>query len=418
MSQAIPIYRERTERGERETFYVPFFQVKIEGHHLPKDVVQDVMQLTYRDKLEEVDSFELTVNNWDALEQRFKYEPPIAPRQSGPAAQGPAVNVRELFMPGKRVDVTMGYLNHQRRMLVGEITTLQPNFPETGSPTLTVGGLNILHGLRKAQHTYSWAKPEEWTDSAIARWMGQQPVSKTAPGLGIPVETPNASEEMPEEFVFMQNQYDIVFLLQRARRRGYDLRLELERDAQGNERPAKLIFGRAESQKAVTYELEWGKTLVSFRPTLQTANQVSSVTVRGWDRRAKAPIEGKAEFVTDASCNADWSTRIARAINGREEVVEMPVFTQREAEDQAKRILQDQARRLITAQGATVGLPDLRAGSTIVVLGFGARRTGESVSTQSAGMFDGRYFITETTHTINDQGYRTTFSARRTGDLS
>lgn len=418
MAQAIPIFKESNQRGERETFYVPFFQVKIEGHNLPKDVVQDVIQLTYKDKIEDIDSFELTVNNWDALEQRFKYEPPISPRQTSSSSQAPAMDVRELFMPGKRVEVTMGYLNNQRRMLVGDITTLQPNFPETGSPTLTVGGLNVLHGLRKAQHTYTWAKPDEWTDSAIARWMGQQAVSKDAPGLGIPVETPNAGEEMPEEFVFMQNQYDIVFLMQRARRRGYDLRLELERDASGAERPAKLIFGRAESQRDVTYELEWGKTLISFRPTLQTANQVSSVTVRGWDRRAKAAIEGKAEFANDASCNSDWGTRIARAINGREEIVELPVFTQREAEDQAKRILQDQARHMITAQGATVGLPDLRAGNTIVVLGFGARRVGGNIISQSAGMFDGRYFITETAHTINDQGYRTTFSARRTGDLS
>jgi len=417
MTQAIPIYKESNERGERETFWAPFFQVKIEGHNLPKDVVQDVIQLTYKDKIEDIDSFELTVNNWDALEQRFKYEPPIAPRQTGASSQS-KMDVRELFMPGKRVEVYMGYLNNQRRMLVGDITTLQPNYPESGNPTLTVAGLNVLHGLRKAQHTYSWGKPDEWTDSAIARWMGKQPVSQSSPGLDIKVETPNEGEEMPEEFVFMQNQYDIVFLIQRARRRGYDLRLELERDKSGAERPVKLVFGRSESQRAVTYELEWGKTLLSFRPTLQTATQVSSVVVRGWDRRTKTAIEGKAEFESDATSNKDWGTRIARAIKGREEVVEMPVFSQREAEDQAKRILQDQARRMITAQGATVGLPDLRAGSTIVVLGFGARRTGANVVTQSAGMFDGSYFVTETAHTLNDQGYRTTFSARRTGDLS
>ena len=32
---------------------------------LPRDVLRDVIQLTYKDNIKEIDSFELTVNNWD-----------------------------------------------------------------------------------------------------------------------------------------------------------------------------------------------------------------------------------------------------------------------------------------------------------------------------------------------------------------
>ena len=49
---------------------------------------------------------------------------------------------------------------------------------------------------------------------------------------------------------------------------------------------------------------------------------------------------------------------------------------------------------------ATVGLPDLRAGKRVRVVGLGKR-------------FSGLYFVTKTTHTIDDSGYQTQFTARR-----
>ena len=39
-----------------------------------------------------------------------------------------------------------------------------------------------------------------------------------------------------------------------------------------------------------TFELAWGRSLIEFKPTLTTANQIQSVTVRGWDRTRKEPI--------------------------------------------------------------------------------------------------------------------------------
>jgi phage protein D len=55
---------------------------------------------------------------------------------------------------------------------------------------------------------------------------------------------------------------------------------------------------------------------------------------------------------------------------------------------------------MVTGEGATVGLPDLRAGSRLDMDGFGAR-------------LDGEYFVTETTHAFSDAGYTTRFKARR-----
>ena len=61
----MPVVTLRQESLEQGHFYVPQFEVKIAGANLPRDVLRDVIQLTYKDNIKEIDSFELTVNNWD-----------------------------------------------------------------------------------------------------------------------------------------------------------------------------------------------------------------------------------------------------------------------------------------------------------------------------------------------------------------
>ena len=127
----------------------------------------------------------------------------------------------------------MGYLqplkgdDSQRQlklMMVGQITALEPDFPNGGAPTLRVRGLNVLHRFRKQQHTWTW---ENKRDSDIARELGQRAVSPNRPGLGIKVQIDNnaAMDEAEEPIVFMHNQYDIIFLIERAMRHGYTVYL-------------------------------------------------------------------------------------------------------------------------------------------------------------------------------------------------
>ena len=66
----------------------------------------------------------------------------------------------------------------------------------------------------------------------------------------------------------------------------------------------------------------------------------------------------------------------------------------------ARRFCSTRSKDLVKASGTCVGLPDLRAGRRVRIAGLGAR-------------FSGEYFITDTTHTINDSGYITKFNGRR-----
>ena len=313
----------------------------------------------------------------------------------------------------------MGYQDDMRQMMRGQITSLAATFPEGGAPTLTITGLNELHQFRTEQHTYSW---ENKADSAIAKELCGLPVQKGKPGLGIPLDpdsTPS-SDETPETFVFMNNQYDIVFLLERARRHGYEVYLK---NTDGKQ---TLYFGLSKSKAAApVYQLEWGKSLLNFKPTLSTAKQVSQVTVCGWDRRTNQRIEEKFTLQdlwkkqNKSATEIARLSKIAEAYGNRSEVVtDIPIHTKGEALKLAEGILENQDKKLIEGTGATVGLPDLRAGCALRIIGFGIQTNnnkGELVGTGSD--FDGEYYVTETTHTIGGSGYRTDFSARREGDV-
>ena len=121
-------------RNEQGDFYVPRFEIKIAGVNLPLDVLRDVEQVTYKDNVKELDSFELTVNNWDADAQDFKY---VGAETADSLAKNP---LHLLFNPCRHnVDVFMGYGENLSLMVTGNFTTLEPNF-SGGAPDVERAG--------------------------------------------------------------------------------------------------------------------------------------------------------------------------------------------------------------------------------------------------------------------------------------
>jgi phage protein D len=374
--------------NNHRTFYVPQFQVSIAGKTLKEGLLRDVMQVTYRDSVEEIDSFELVVNNWDGgvRQPQPKYEPNSRPEFAG------------IFDPGQKLELRMGYMPEMFLMLTGEITTLEPNFPEASYSTLSVRGLNVLHSLRTEQHTDSWDNKK---DSVIAADLGSRSLQSGKAGLGIKVVTNPAEDETAETFVMMDNQYDIVFLLQRARRHGYEVVLN-EVSPTNPER--NIYFGPSSTKRETAVcRLVWGKTLTSFKPKLDTGRQISEVIVRGWDRKNNKLIEEKMGWkdLVPAGPEQQRLQLISQAFGNRKEVItNQPVRTSAEAKQKATDLLTRQLRNVVVANGVTVGLPDLRAGRKVQIEGLGDR-------------YSGTYYITSTTHTIGEGGYRTQFEARR-----
>jgi len=389
------------ESKDQRSFYAPQFQIKIENTGLPLNVLRDVMQLTYKDNINEIDSFEVTVNNWDAERREFKYVGAEVPHELEKG--NPGSRTDQIFDPcNKVVDILMGYLDDKLTLMMrGNFTTLEPNFPAAGAPTLSVRGLNVLHELRRKQYTASWAgKTDSQIVKDIASRKDKQTGRKRFP-IPIDIDTNEAPNEPPLDVVTQQNQYDIDFLFQRARQRGYVVCIS-ETD------PRTLYFGSSTGPTPDSdqdlFELRYPGSLIEFKPTLTTANQVKSVTVRGWNRKTKEPIN---ETVTlddpKLNRNTDLYGLLKKCDPREERVVNEAIFTRKQARDRAIVLLKERQKDMVKCTGSTVGLPQLRAGRKVHIKGVGP-------------VFSGTYFITETTHTIGANGYTTNFSARREDD--
>lgn len=388
-------------------FYVPAFEVKVGGADVPMETLRDIIEVKYQDSIDEFDTFEITINNWDEITQDFKY---TGPCNGQPAEQGRD----ELFDPGQEIELWMGYFKplaaEQRNtedpeplrlMLAGLITSLSPTFPAGGEPTLRVSGRNALMKMVTQQETHTY--PAQLRDSDIAEQVGQRG-NLTLGNMRIPLEINQEAKgrEAPHpEPVLQNNQYDILFLIQLAHQNGYDVVLK---QRSNNGQPEQfLYFGPSTEEPPVTYLLEWGKSLVDFSPTLTTARQVNELTVRGWDSQRREPIAetvSRSDLPTRGLRDDDRLRRIEQGFQARHEIiVDRPFRNQQEARRFALDRLERLSKDLVTARSSTFGTPDLRAGRKIEI-----RKLGRT--------FDGQYFITSTTHSMGNSGYTTSFEAR------
>lgn len=377
-------------------FFVPRHEIRIDGTPLLGGVLRDVIELRYKDSITEIDSAEIVVNNWDADANRFKF---IGSEESAePQDSSEGESLDHLFDPcNKTVEIRMGYSSDLKLMMRGQFTTMEPSFGAAG-PVLRVRALNELHFLRRKQYSYAWS---DMRDSDIALDLGQLP-HPTLDGPSVPrfpveieVDDNARGEEPVLPHVIQRNQYDIDFLLERARRRGYVVFLKPN---------GKLYFGPSLTRaEPPVYRLKWGVSLIDFNPRLTTANQIRAVVANYWDRRGKQLLEVRVDLQTDpdiADLNADLNTMIEQCDPREEQVVDEPFQSEEEARQAARDILRDQRKAVVEASGTTIGLPELRAGSKFRIEGLGAR-------------CGGLYFCTESEHVLGENGYITRFKARR-----
>ena len=115
-------------------FFAPGYRLSIGGAS-SKELAGDILSLQFKDSIKELSVMELVLNNVqdDGKSQpRFKYS------DGG--------TVIELGAP---FSLDIGYADAPDfvHMMSGEITAFDPHFPASGTPTVTIRGLDLLHRL-------------------------------------------------------------------------------------------------------------------------------------------------------------------------------------------------------------------------------------------------------------------------------
>lgn len=365
-----------------DDYYVPDFRVEVEGAVLDAEAHGDVLELKVVMDMDNMTSFDFTINNWNDKTVSFKYSD------------------TDTFNVGNSVHVLMGYAGKLLPMVTGQIATMSPHFPESGPSTLTVGGLDGMFRLRDR-------KPAEGEVTKYRNMADWQIAEAVAQRNGLKSKVTREGQVYDE--IVQKNQDDATFLMERAKRIDFDCYVRTDPGTgEGVLHFEKPKDGRDSSVIRV-YQFIWGENLVSFNPTINLSRQVSKITVRGWNDRTKQAIVATAEAKDLPKAGKTQGGKsgpeaVEKSMEGKHEVVvDVPINSEEEARWLAYALLAERAEQFITGTGQAIGLPDLRPGDNVEMKGLGER-------------FDGPYYVTKVEHVINESGYRTQFDVRRLYD--
>jgi uncharacterized protein involved in type VI secretion and phage assembly len=238
-----------------------------------------------------------------------------------------------------------------------------------------VRGYDLSHRLNRSRKTRTF---QDMTASDIA--------SKIIGETGLPKVVEATRDVHP--FEQQSNETDWHFLWRLAARVSYEL-VCVE---------GKIHF-RGPGQTAGTpVKLEWGQDLRAFHPRATAVAQVDTVTVSGWDPKAKRRITADAKTAKlDSKIGLDRDKTAHGLGGGTIGVANQIVTSQGEADALAQSTLDRLANAWLEAEGACRGNPQVRAGSKVQITGVGTR-------------FGGEYLVTKSTHAIrSEKGYETHF---------
>jgi phage protein D len=357
-------------------YFAPAFQVKVNGCHLQADISMNIETITVISKPDTLDTFTFTLTN--VL----------------PTMRWTHTSDADLFREGSSVSIAMGYVDDLQEMIEGEITSITATFPADGVPAIEISGNTRLHRLLGTNKTRTF---QHTTDAQL--------IQQIAQANGLQAETDDTQTQY--DYLIQANQSDLDFLKQRAARIHYEILV------QGK----KLIFRKAQESEAKTYTLVWAGVqqaftsgpntlpLKSFSSDLNLLAPVSNVQHRAYDPVSKQALvsnAGPSDQTTTMGGSQSGSQLPQNAFQvPRNEVnVTSPFVSQAEGDQRSRAHLNQKAMQLITGTAETIGIPDLRAGQVVQLVGLGPR-------------FEGLYYIDQATHTIGASGYSTSLNVKR-----
>jgi len=357
-------------------FYAPAYAVCLGRSDVTRDLLLAVSQVEVDLMLGAASRFSFTIaNSYDHELKTFR--------------TGHGANVFDVIGFGSEIEVCIGYSYGNAKsmpvVMSGVITEIATSFPEGGSPELSIAGYDHGFPLTLGKYSRPFTKA---SDSDAAHQIASR---NNLGAVIVPTKEKHAQIEQSQES-------DWEFLRKLAERNYYELYVDERR---------KLHFAPPNDDAGAVVCLVYGQGLLSFKPEANLARQVSHVEVHGWDPKTKKEIVGKAQAgsesgLTGTSAGQHLNSFVRDPEKRPTLSLRQPVFTQAEADQRAKALLNDRAKQFLTGEGETIGLPDLRPDRTVKLEGLGEP-------------FSKKYYLQQVTHKIDTNGYRTRFKVKEPG---
>lgn len=344
---------------ENLNFYAPRFEVEIEGKKLDVSVSKEIIDLTVSEEIDDGASFELTLHEgFDMNTQKFK------------------LLDDSRFYVGNKITIKIGYESSLYTIITGRITNLEPSFFAGDTSTLKIRGQDPSYDYMKR------ATPErtfvEKTYSDIAKTIAQEA------GLRCVVDDTGKFENFIRKnnnetyYAFLNNVKDKV---------GFNFDIKEQ----------TMYFVKPKNSKKEILTLHLGKDIISFSPVMKTTGLLGEVEVRGHN-----PQDPNTSFIGEAKAERellDLLNKMGSKALPKKVITDVVVNSKEHAVAIAEAELIKANGAFIEGKVESIGLPQIRSGVSVVL-----DKMGE--------LFSGKYYVTETTHTINGSGYRTRFSVK------
>jgi phage protein D len=288
---------------------------------------------------------------------------------------------------GAEVEVYMGYGDIKSAPIAvsGVITEITTNFPEGGSPELSIAGFDHGFPLTTGKHSRTLSDAR---DSDFAHKIA------SLNNLKATIETTNGQHKKIEQ----NQESDWEFLKKLADRNYFELYVD-ERKT--------LHFANPNDDADAAVRLVYGEGLLSFKPEANIAEQVAKVEVYGWDPMTKKAIIGVASAGEESglrgkSGGQELNGFVVEPTKRPTLRIKQPVFTQAEADQRALAVLNECAKKFLTGEGEAIGLPEIRPDRRIKLANL-------------SRPFSKPYYIQQATHKIDSNGYRTKFKVKEPG---
>jgi hypothetical protein len=301
------------------------------------------------------------------------------------------------------------------KVFVGEITGVEPAFPNGGMPTIHVTAHDFLQRLThgKVDRAFALNLPTigilPLPDPVVASLV-------TAGNLLIPYPDPIggvlstlmslvsyilAPQEAQSSVRTQTGTSDFDFLTGIAKDNGWEVYIDHTLNPQGY----ILRFQFLMQDYSPTLTLTWGQSLMDFTPRLTTVGDIFGVSARIWISTLQL------EFVIVVNWDYDTASfnlmiypglgDISSILGGNasKTISIKPTGFPNAFRDILTELLPRLNNRL-TGSGSTIGNPQIKAGKIVNLVGLGSQ-------------FSGLYRITSATHTLDGSGYRTSFKGRQ-----
>jgi len=339
---------------------VPEIKISVDGSPIEQELIEKIISSKVSYSLEKSDMFTISFNDGEMTIQNDK-----------------------IFDLGQTVLIELGYNDEFIRMIEGEIVQMKYDYA-SGSPTmLTLVGFDKMFRLNRTKHSRSFL---EIKDSEIAREIAME--------LGLDTDIDSTSQKF--EYLFQNNQSNLAFLKERARRIDYEVEVEEN----------TLIFKKARHEnREQSVDLVWDENLMEFHPTIDATKVVSEVEVTGWSPAEKRLIKGVARAGDEKksiSGESGASSLKSKFKNMDSKIfkVDIPLRSQAEADSLAHARLNQLNMEYITGYGLAIGNPKVTAGKIINIKNIG-------------DLINGEYYVVSSEHIFSTHGYKTYFDVKR-----